>query len=151
MRTANVMALDVGKVRIGVALSDALGITAQPLLTVHRKSRGDDLRNLVRLAHRHDASRILVGNPLHLSGDQSSWSLKVLQFAQELATRTRLPVELVDERLSTRAAHELLDQAHYNPRDRKQIIDQVAAVVILNTWMLQQPTVSSANDSSSPA
>ena len=119
MITARVLALDVGKVRIGVALTDALGLTAQPLLTIHRKSRGEDLRNIVRLAARHEATRILVGKPLHLSGDESTWSRKVQDFANELATRTDLPIELVDERLSTRAAHELLDESNYPRREKK--------------------------------
>ena len=133
------MALDVGKVRIGIALTDALGLTAQPLLTLHRRSRGEDLRSILRLARRHEARRIVLGNPLHLSGDPSTWSRKVQQFAAELASRTELPIELIDERLSTRAAHELLDDAGHNPHHRKEIIDQVAAVVILETWMqLQQ-------------
>ena len=68
------MALDVGKVRVGVALSDPLGYTAQPLLTLWRKGRGEDLRSLLRLIRKHEVSEIVVGNPLHLSGDVSSWA-----------------------------------------------------------------------------
>ena len=129
------MALDVGKVRIGVALSDLLGYTAQPLLTLWRKSRGEDLRSLLQLIRKHEVARIVVGNPLHMSGDLSPWAAKVQQFAQELRTRSGLPVELWDERLSSVEAHEILDEAGHDRRDRKQIIDQVAAVVILRGWM----------------
>jgi len=129
------MALDVGKVRIGVAISDALGYTAQPLLTVWRKGRGDDLRSLLRLIRKHEVTRIVVGNPLHMSGDVSSWAMKVQQFAEELRHRSELPVELWDERLTSVAAHEILDEAGHDQRDRKHIIDQVAAVVILRDWM----------------
>ena len=129
------MALDVGKVRIGVALSDPLGYTAQPLLTLWRKSRGEDLRSLLQLIRKHEVARIVVGNPLHMSGDLSPWAAKVQQFAQELRTRSGLPVELWDERLSSVEAHEILDEAGHDRRDRKQIIDQVAAVVILRGWM----------------
>ena len=129
------MALDVGKVRIGVALSDPLGYTAQPLLTLWRKSRGEDLRSLMRIIRRHEVVRIVVGNPLHLSGDLSPWAAKVHQFAEQLRLRSGLPVDLWDERLSSVAAHEILDQAGRGPRDRKQVIDQVAAVVILRGWM----------------
>ena len=132
---ARIMALDVGKVRIGVALSDPLGYTAQPLLTLHRRSRGEDLRNLARLARRHEIAAIVVGNPLHLSGDLSPWAARVQQFAAELAQRTNLPIHLWDERLTSVAAHEMLDEAGHGKRDRKQIIDQVAAVVILRDWM----------------
>lgn len=129
------MALDVGKVRVGVALSDPLGYTAQPLLTLWRKSRGEDLRSLLRLIRKHEVVRIVVGNPLHMSGDISPWAVKVQEFAEELRKRSGLPVELWDERLSSVAAHEMLDEAGHDHRNRKYIIDQVAAVIILRGWM----------------
>lgn len=129
------MGLDVGKVRVGVALSDPLGYTAQPLLTLWRKSRGEDLRSLLRLIRRHEVVEIVVGNPLHMSGDVSPWAAKVQQFAEELRARSGLPVSLWDERLSSVAAHEILNQAGHDRRDRKYVIDQVAAVVILRDWM----------------
>ena len=132
------MALDVGKVRVGVALSDPLGYTAQPLLTLWRKGRGDDMRSLLRLIRKHDVVRIVVGNPLHMSGDVSPWAAKVQEFAEELRKRSGLPVVLWDERLSSVAAHEILDEAGHDRRDRKYLIDQVAAVVILRGWMEAQ-------------
>ncbi len=132
------MALDVGKVRVGVALSDPLGYTAQPLLTLWRKGRGDDMRSLLRLIRKHDVVRIVVGNPLHMSGDVSPWAAKVQEFAEELRRRSGLPVVLWDERLSSVEAHEILDEAGHDRRDRKYLIDQVAAVVILRGWMEAQ-------------
>lgn len=135
MLTGRVMALDVGKVRVGVALTDALGYTAQPLLTLWRKSRGEDLRSLLRLIRKHEVVQIVVGNPLHLSGDISPWAAKVQEFADDLRKRSGLPVEMWDERLSSVAAHEILDEAGHSQRDRKYVIDQVAAVVILRGWM----------------
>ena len=135
MLTGRVMALDVGKVRVGVALSDPLGYTAQPLLTLWRKSRGEDMRSLLRLIRNHEVVEILVGNPLHMSGDVSPWAVRVQEFAAELHRRSGLPVHLWDERLSSVAAHEILDEAGHDRRDRKHVIDQVAAVVILRGWM----------------
>jgi putative holliday junction resolvase len=132
---SRIMALDVGKARIGVALTDPLGYTAQPLLTIWRKSRGDDLRSLLRLIRKHEVTHIVVGNPLHMSGEVSPWAAKVHEFAEELSTRSNLPVELWDERLSSVAAHEILDEAGHDTHDRKRIIDQVAATVILRGWM----------------
>lgn len=129
------MALDVGKVRVGVALSDPLGYTAQPLLTLWRKTRGEDLRSLLRLIRKHEVVKIVVGNPLHMSGDVSPWAAKVHEFAEELQKRSGLPVQLWDERLSSVAAHEILNEAGHDQRDRKYVIDQVAAVVILRGWM----------------
>ena len=129
------MALDVGKVRVGVALSDPLGYTAQPLLTLWRKSRGEDMRSLLRLIRKHEVTEILVGNPLHMSGEVSPWAAKVQEFADELRKRSGLPVQMWDERLSSVAAHEILDEAGHDRRDRKHVIDQVAAVLILRGWM----------------
>jgi putative Holliday junction resolvase len=130
-----VMGLDVGKVRVGVALSDPLGYTAQPLMTIWRKNPGEDLRNLLRLIRKHEVVEIVVGNPLHLSGDVSPWAAKVQALAETLRERSGLPVHLWDERLSSVAAHEILDEAEHDRRDRKQVIDQVAATVILRGWM----------------
>lgn len=129
------MALDVGKVRVGVALTDGLGYTAQPLLTLWRKTRGEDFRSLLRLIRKHEVVEIVVGNPLHMSGDVSPWAEKVHEFADELRKRSGLPVQLWDERLSSVAAHEILNESEYGQRDRKYVIDQVAAVVILRGWM----------------
>ncbi|WP_348269002.1 Holliday junction resolvase RuvX [Edaphobacter paludis] len=135
MVTGRVMALDVGKLRVGVALSDPLGYTAQPLLTLWRKTRSEDLRSLLRLIRKHEVVKIVVGNPLHMSGDISPWAAKVQDFAQELRLRSGLPVQMWDERLSSVAAHEILDEAGHRRQDRKYVIDQVAAVVILRGWM----------------
>ncbi len=141
MQTARVLALDIGTVRIGVALSDPLGHTAQPLLTLWRRSRGEDLRSLLRLMRKHDVTAVVVGNPLHLSGEGGPWAAKVQDFASLLRSRSNLPVLLYDERLSSVAAHEILDQAGRYPTDRiarRAIIDQVAACVLLSGWMQAQ-------------
>lgn len=135
MVNERVMALDVGKVRVGVALTDLLGYTAQPLMTLWRKTPGEDMRSLLRLIRKHEVAEIVVGNPLHISGDVSPWAAKVQKFAEELHQRSGLPVHLWDERLSSVAAHEILDEAGHDRRDRKQIIDQVAATLILQGWM----------------
>lgn len=140
-----VMALDVGKKRIGVALSDPLGYTAQPLLTIWRKSKSEDLRNLLRLIRKHEVAMIVVGNPLHMSGEVSPWAAKVQELAEELRVRSGMPLELWDERLSSVEAHEILDEAGHHPRDRKSIIDQVAAVVILKGWMEVQERKTAAS------
>ena len=140
------MALDVGKIRIGVALTDGLGLTAQPLLTIWRKNRNEDLRSLTRLIRKHEVSRVVVGNPLSLSGDLSSWTIKVQEFTDELRSRSMVPVELFDERLSTRAAHEILNQAGHPQKGRESIIDQVAAVVILEGWMAVQERSTARNE-----
>ncbi|MBW4026668.1 Holliday junction resolvase RuvX [Acidipila rosea] len=149
MAIGRVMALDVGKARVGVALSDPLGYTAQPLLTLWRKNRSEDLRSLLRLIRRYEVVEIVVGNPLHMSGEVSPWGAKVQQFAEELRERAGLPLHMWDERLSSVAAHEILDEAGHDRRDRKYVIDQVAAVVILRGWM--EAREASALQQQSPA
>ena len=135
---ARVMALDVGKVRIGVALTDPLGYTAQPLLTVWRKSPGEDIRSVLRLIRKHGVAVVVVGHPLHLSGDPIPYGKRVRAFAAELEARCGLPVHLFDERLTTVEAHAQLDAAGYGTRGRNRVIDQVAAVVILRDWMQER-------------
>ncbi len=139
MAPPRVMALDVGTIRIGVALTDALGYTAQPLVTIWRKHRNEDLRSITRLIRKHEITLVVVGNPLHLSGDISPWAAEVQTFAEALHERAQIPIELWDERLTSVAAHEILNQHGIARQDRKSIVDQVAAVLILEGWMQAQP------------
>jgi putative Holliday junction resolvase len=128
------MGLDIGDRRIGVALSDPLGL-AQPLLTLTRTNRRHDIRTLSRLARRHACIGIVVGNPLHMSGDLSPQAVKVQAFVECLRAQTDTPIHLWDERLTTAEAHELLDATGRHSGDRKHIIDQVAAVLILQSYL----------------
>ncbi len=137
-KAGRVMALDVGKARIGVALTDPLGYTAQPLLTVWCTSPGNDLRSILRLVRRHGVTEIVVGNPMHLQGGLLPFAAKVQAFAAQLAERAGVPVHLFDERLTTVEAHSQLDSAGHDARGRKGIIDQVAAAIILRDWLQEQ-------------
>ena len=130
------LALDVGAKRIGIAVSDELGLTAQPVFTleVHRNRR-DDLRSIARLARRFAVAGIVVGNPLHLSGEASPGALKSQQFAAELGQLTGLPIHLWDERLTTHEAHQILYEAGHARQDHKPLVDQVAATLILQSFL----------------
>src|SRR5579859_2413687 len=106
------LGLDVGAKRIGVAVSDELGLTAQPVLTLERKRNPREyLRSLARLARRFGVAAIVVGRPLHLSGEQSARADKTEAFAAELGELTGLPIHLWDERLTTHEAHRILYEA----------------------------------------
>src|SRR5271157_4729665 len=96
--------LDVGDRRIGVAVSDPLGLTAQPILTLVRTNRKQDLKSLTRLIRKYGCAGIIVGNPLYMSGDQSPQAAKAQAFSQLLRDETSLPVHLWDERLTTTEA-----------------------------------------------
>jgi putative Holliday junction resolvase len=129
------LGLDIGNRRIGVAVSDELGITAQPVLTLMRKKPREDLRSLARLVRRYGCQEIVVGNPVHLSGEQSRQAEKTQAFAQQLADETQLPVHLWDERLTTTEAHRILYEAGHVRTAHRKVVDQVAAVMILQEFL----------------
>jgi putative Holliday junction resolvase len=133
---ARYLALDVGSKRIGVAVSDELGLTAQPALTLERRrNTREDLRSLARLARRFGVIGIVVGNPLHLSGEPSPRAGKTQAFAAALGELTGLPIHLWDERLTTREAHQILYEAGHARQEHRRVVDQVAAALILQSFL----------------
>jgi putative holliday junction resolvase len=133
------LALDIGSKRIGVAVSDELGLTAQPVLTLNRRrSAREDLRSLARLARRYGVAGIVVGNPLHLSGEQSSRAARTQAFAAALGELSGLPIHLWDERLTTHEAHQILYEAGHARQEHRKIVDQVAATLILQSFLDEQ-------------
>jgi putative Holliday junction resolvase len=130
------LGLDIGNRRIGVAVSDELGLTAQPVLTlVRRSSRREDLRSLARLCRRFGVVGIVVGNPVHLSGEASPQAAKTQAFATELGELTGLPIHLWDERLTTHNAHQILYEAGHARQEHRKVVDQVAATLILQSFL----------------
>lgn len=130
------LALDVGARRIGVAVSDELGLTAQPVLTLERRRHTrEDLRSLGRLARRFGVVGIVVGNPLHMSGEPSPRSSKTQAFADQLGELTSLPIHMWDERLTTEEAHQILYEAGHARQDHHRVVDQVAATLILQSFL----------------
>jgi putative Holliday junction resolvase len=117
-------------------VSDELGLTAQPVMTLKRShNRREDLRRLARLARRFGVAGIVVGNPVHLSGELSPQAAKTQAFAAELGELTGLPIHLGDERLTTREAHQILYEAGHARQQHRQVVDQVAATLILQAFM----------------
>jgi putative Holliday junction resolvase len=138
------LALDVGDRRIGLAITDALGLTAQPLFTIHRTTLRADLKSIARFIRQHKVEVLLVGNPLHADGTPSPQAAKAQAFAAALReAHPHLTHHLLDERLTTHDAHALLDASGHTPRsagrssrlDRKDIIDQVAATLLLESFL----------------
>jgi putative Holliday junction resolvase len=138
------LALDVGDRRIGLAITDALGLTAQPLFTLHRTTLRADLKSIARFIRQHKVEVLIVGNPLHADGTPSPQAAKAQAFAAALReAHPTLTHHLLDERLTTHDAHALLDASGYTPRstgratrlDRSAIIDQVAATLILESFL----------------
>lgn len=135
-----IAAFDVGDKRIGIAVSDALG-NAQPLLTLYRKTPRADLKSIGRLLRKHEIAEAVVGNPLNMSGEAGPRARKSQEFAELLRAEFGIPVHLADERLTTWEAHQLLDESGGRRRtavdrqERRKIVDQVAAVLILQSFL----------------
>lgn len=130
-----ILGLDVGSRRIGVAVSDPLGITAQGLETLQRKTKRHDFDYLQRVIQMYDVREIVVGLPLRMSGAEGTQSEKMQVFAEELRKRFRLPVHLWDERLTSAEANRLLRDTDLSIEKRGKAVDRMAAVLILQGWM----------------
>lgn len=129
------LGLDFGDRRIGVAVSDELGLTAQPVLTLVRKNAKQDLKSLGRLLRKFSCSAIVLGNPLYMSGDLSPQASKTHFFAATLREAFALPVHLWDERLTSAEAHRHLHAAGRPASEHRAVVDQVAAVLILQSFL----------------
>jgi putative Holliday junction resolvase len=130
-----ILALDVGKKRIGLALSDPLGITAQGLPNLVRKNKRSDLEEMQRIVAEHGVSLLLVGNPLHMSGVSGRQAEWVRDFAGDLAACTGLPVRLWDERLTTVEASRVLRESGIGIEKRARAIDRLSAVILLQSYL----------------
>jgi putative Holliday junction resolvase len=134
--TGRVLGVDVGTVRVGVALSDPTGTLASPLETLKRAKDGSDLDRLAALVVEHEVSEVVVGEPRHLSGASGASARDAETYAEALAGRTGdVPVLLVDERLSTVSAASSLRASGMDSREQRSVIDQAAAVVILQSYL----------------
>jgi len=134
MRT---MGLDVGTHTIGIAISDELGITAQGLKTLRRKSMEDDLKEIAAIIHQFEIDKIVVGLPKNMNGTLGKQAEFVLQWVEDLIDKIHVPVETWDERLSTVGASKVLLEADLSRRKRKKVIDKLAAVLILQGYLDQ--------------
>lgn len=129
------LGLDFGNRRIGIAVSDELGLTAQPVLTLVRKNTKQDLKSLGRLLRRFNCAAIVLGNPLYMSGDLSPQAARTQAFAETLRDAFGLPVHLWDERLTSAEAHRHLHAAGRPLSGHREVVDQVAAVLILQSFL----------------
>jgi len=130
-----VLALDLGKRRIGLASSDELGFSAHGLPTLVRKNKRLDLEALQKIIREREIALILVGNPLHMSGDESAQSRLAAEFAGVLAKHSGVTVKLWDERLTTREASRVLRQSGMGIKKRNAAVDQLSAVLILQSYL----------------
>jgi putative Holliday junction resolvase len=140
MRNSRILALDHGTKRIGVALSDELGWTAQPLETFARKGLQKDVAHIRALVEAHAVGQVLLGLPLRLNGEEGPAARAVREFAGCLEQALPVPVVTWDERLTTKAAEELLIAADVSRRKRRGVVDRVAAAILLQTYLEHRST-----------
>ena len=130
-----ILGLDVGARRIGIAVSDPLGITAQGLETLQRKNKRRDFEYLKRIIREYHVKEIVVGLPLRMSGAEGIQSEKMRVFAEELHQKFGMPVHLWDERLTSAEANRFLRGTDLSIEKRGKAVDRMAAVLILQGWM----------------
>ena len=140
-----IVALDVGDRRIGIAVSDALGITAQPIETYTRVGYGPDVRRISQIAQQYETNRILCGLPLNMDGTRGFQAEKVTQLAEKLE-EAGLIVSYYDERMTTVLAEDALLEANMSRENRKKKVDMVAAVMILQSYLDAQAMQNAPRD-----
>jgi putative Holliday junction resolvase len=134
-RTGRVLALDFGKKRIGLAVSDELGLTAQGLDTLHRTRVRDDIEALASLVDQYSVSQVLIGIPLHMSGDESRQSAHTREFGERLQRRTGLTVEYWDERWTSVQAERMLRDSGVKVDRKDGTVDRISAVILLESYL----------------
>ena len=130
-----ILSLDLGSRTIGLAVSDPLGITAQGLPTLRRKNKRTDFAALAAVIAKYEIAEIVLGLPLHMSGRAGVQAERSEQFAEELRARFSLPVYMWDERLTSAEANRVLRESEMSIRRRGEVVDQLAAVLILQSFL----------------
>jgi putative pre-16S rRNA nuclease len=135
MTGSRILALDYGTKRIGVALSDELGWTAQPLETFERRTLERDIAHILQLVGTHEVGRVLLGFPLQLDGREGPAIQAMREFATRLEQGLSVPLVLWDERMTTKAAEDLLIAADVSRKKRKGAVDRIAAAILLQSYL----------------
>ena len=138
---ARILAVDYGEKRIGLAISDELGITASPLMTLVRRSDEETVRQIAQLASKLRVAQIVVGLPRRTDTQEGEMERKVKAFAEKLRQKVSVPVVLFDERFTTRIAEQVLLEADLSRRKRKQVRDRLSAVILLLSYLDSQREV----------
>lgn len=135
MEENRILGMDVGRKRIGLAISDGLGLTAQPLSLLKRKDISRDLAELKKIIVDRDIKKIVVGLPLNMNGSVGKMAIEILDFVELLKDNLILPVITWDERFTSLQAKTLLLEADLSRRKRKEVIDKLSAQLILQGYL----------------
>lgn len=134
-KRVRILAIDYGRKRIGLALSDEFGVTAQPLSTLVRTNRREDFRHLREICRLHGVHRILVGHPVHMSGEAGEMAQEAERFAARLQEELAIETELLDERLTSWEAQQSVSLSAPSRRKRRANIDSLAAAILLREYL----------------
>ncbi|MGD0957770.1 MAG: Holliday junction resolvase RuvX [Candidatus Acidiferrales bacterium] len=138
-KPGRILALDYGRKRIGLAISDELRLTAQPLGTLTRTNRRNDLRRLREVCRGHEIARIIVGHPVHMTGEAGFMADEAARFAERLKKELGIEVELLDERLTSWEAEQTVGETRSSSRGKpRKPLDDVAAAVLLRDYLERQ-------------
>lgn len=129
------MCLDVGRKRIGIAVSDLLMLTAQGVETYYRKSIEKDIEKYNSLIKEYEVSKIIVGLPKNMNGTLGEMANEIIEYSKKLEDTLNIPIEMYDERLSTKLATSALIEGNVSRKKRKNYVDMIAASVILQSYM----------------
>lgn len=132
-----ILAMDIGDSFVGLAMTSGLAGLVEPLFTLRRTRLKDDAKNLARLVRKHRATTVIAGLPRNMDGSEGPQAQVAREFVAAVEQALGFSIVLVDERLTTREAHERLNQSGYGTRDRKQVLDQVAAVILLESYLAE--------------
>ena len=143
-----ILGIDFGDRKIGLALSDRLGITAQPLISYRRKTEKEDGVYFKRLVSEKEITEIVIGLPLRMDGSVGTMAEKTQEFARWLEKNVKIPVQFWDERLTTKQANKILSQQKLDGKAKKGIEDQISAVIILSAYLESKRAKSDADQNS---
>ncbi len=130
-----ILGIDLGEKRIGISISDELGITAQGLPTIYSMNEIEDLKNIKEVIDKYGVKKIVLGLPKNMNGSLGMQAQKAISFAEKLKLSFQLSVELEDERLSTSKAEKFLIETNRSRKKRKKVIDKMSAVIILQSFL----------------
>lgn len=150
MAGTRILALDPGSKRIGVALSDELGWTAQPLETYERRSVAEDVRHIRQLVQQHNVREVIMGLPVRMDGHAGPEAESVQRFLETLQEGLNVPVIAWDERLTSKLAEEILIEANVSRKRRKGAVDRVAAAILLQSYLQSLSSGGEAAGGASP-
>jgi len=130
-----ILGIDLGEKRIGISISDELGITAQGLPTIIAINEIEDLKNIKEIIDKYKVEKIILGLPINMNGSLGKQAKKAISFAEKLKSSFQLTVELEDERLSTSKAEKYLIETDRRRKKRKKVIDKISAIIILQSFL----------------